>query len=47
MLRSMDRSSTPWPQAEYRFSSLVLEIVKSDPFQKRRGDEPRATMKIE
>jgi cytochrome c5 len=26
--------------ADYRFSSLVLEIVKSPPFQMRRGDTP-------
>ena len=26
--------------ADYRFSSLVLEIVKSPPFQMRRGDAP-------
>jgi hypothetical protein len=27
--------------ANYRFSSLVLEIVKSEPFQKRRRENPR------
>jgi hypothetical protein len=26
--------------ADYRFSTLVLEIVKSPPFQMRRGDAP-------
>jgi hypothetical protein len=32
-------------QSDYRFQSLVFEIVKSLPFQSRRGEAPKLATK--
>lgn len=37
--KAVDRIAGAVAKSDYRFSALVLEIVKSDPFQKRRGSE--------
>ena len=37
-LRSLDEIAARLAKNDYRFSELVLGIVKSTPFQKRRGD---------
>jgi hypothetical protein len=39
--RPIDRIMEKLPASEYRFSSLVLEIVRSDPFRLRRGTEQK------
>lgn len=36
-LVAVDRIVQALKQDNYRFSTLVLEIVRSEPFQKRRG----------
>jgi hypothetical protein len=34
----LDEITTGLAKKDYKFSALVLEIVRSTPFQKRRGD---------
>jgi hypothetical protein len=34
--RTMDKIAKTVSQRQYKFSALVVEIIKSDPFQKRR-----------
>jgi hypothetical protein len=34
---AVDEITAALAKNQYKFSSLVLEVVKSDPFQKRRG----------
>jgi hypothetical protein len=37
--RTVKAIASRLPASDYRFSALVLEIVKSLPFQRRREDE--------
>jgi hypothetical protein len=37
--RAVDKIAIALAEGDYRFSTLVLQIVHSDPFQKRRGKE--------
>src|SRR5262249_15691076 len=36
----IDRITATVARSDYKFSSLVVEIAKSDPFRLRRGKEP-------
>ena len=38
--RTVERITRKLAEHEYRFSSLVIAVVQSDPFQMRRGEEP-------
>ena len=36
---AVDEIARNLARAQYKFSALVIQIVKSDPFQKRRGQQ--------
>jgi hypothetical protein len=38
---TIDRVSTALARDDYKFSTLIVEIVKSDPFRLRRGKETK------
>ena len=41
---AVDQISKALAKNKYRFSTLIMEVVKSTPFQKRRGEETPQTL---